>query len=73
MKFREFVMWCNDRAADGCWGTITAITCISIIEEIREEWFWRREKIWREKFEADVLRQIVEPIEQKMAENGIKN
>lgn len=30
MKFKEFVNWCNERACDGCWGTLTAINCSSI-------------------------------------------
>ena len=55
MTFRKFVEWCNHRAADGCWGMTTAITCISIMNEIYKEKFWRREKVWKEKYEADVF------------------
>lgn len=68
MKFKEFVNWCNDRAADGCWGMVEAMACISIINEIHKEKFWRREKVWKEKYEADVLNEIVQPIEE-MIEN----
>lgn len=31
MTFKEFESWCNDRAADGCWGIVTAIICIDNI------------------------------------------
>ena len=35
MEYKEFVRWCNERAADGCWGMQTAMICASIIAEIR--------------------------------------
>lgn len=51
MKFKEFVNWCNERACDGCWGTLTAMTCIDLIKEIRKAPFLKREKIWKENYE----------------------
>ena len=69
MKFKEFVNWCNDRAADGCWGMNTAIVCIAIINEVRELPFWKREKYWKEKDEEGVIREIIEPIEKKKLES----
>lgn len=48
MKFKEFTNWCNERACDGCWGMLEAMTCISLIKEIRKAPFWKREKIWKE-------------------------
>lgn len=68
MKFKEFVDWCYERAADGCWDMIESIVCISIVNEIRKEKFWRREKVWKEKYEEDILNKIVHPIEEKMKE-----
>ena len=47
MKFREFVSWCNQRATDGCWGMLEAIVCVDIIETVRKERFWKREKFWK--------------------------
>lgn len=70
MKFREFVSWCNERACDGCWGLYEAITCISIMQEVREQHFWKREKYWKEKYEKDVLNEIVNPIEKNDGRNG---
>lgn len=70
MKFREFVRWCNERASDGCWGMYEAITCIRIMQEVREQHFWKREKYWKEKYEKDVLNGIVNPIEKMLAEMG---
>ena len=68
MKFREFVSWCNQRAADGCWGMLEAMVCVDIIETVRKERFWKREKLWKEKYAYDVLEQIVNPIEKKIEE-----
>ena len=68
MKFREFVSWCNQRAADGCWGMLEAMVCIDIMETVRKERFWKREKFWKEKYADDVLEQIVNPIEKKIEE-----
>ena len=73
MKFKEFVSLCNDRAADGCWGMVEAMVCISIINEILKEKFWRREKLWKEKYEADVLNEIIHPIEEKMKERRMEH
>ena len=68
VKFKEFVKWCNDRAADGCLGPVTAIACISIVEEIRKLPFWKRENYWKENHEGQVLEEIVMPIEKKICE-----
>ena len=68
MTFKEFVSWCNDRAADGCWGINAATVCISIVNEVRELPFWKREKFWKEKYEEKVICAIVKPIEKKISE-----
>ena len=68
MKFREFVSWCNQRAADGCWGMLEAMVCVDIIGTVSKERFWKREKFWKEKYADDVLEQIVNPIEKKIEE-----
>lgn len=68
MKFKEFVSWCNKRACDGCWSLNTAITCIKIVNAVREEPFWRREKVWKRDFEWFVVDEIVVPIENKIKE-----
>ena len=70
MKFREFVKWCNKRAADGCWGMNEALICSHIISEIKKKPFWKREKEWK-KFEDDVLTAIVNPVNKKIEELGI--
>lgn len=68
MKFKEFENWCNERACDGCWGMLEAMTCISLIKEIRKATFWKREKIWKENCEQQVLEEIINPIEKKLEE-----
>lgn len=68
MTFKEFKVWCNNRAADGCWGMRTVILCINIVGDVNKIPFWKREKIWRKKYEKDVVRDIVLPINRKMIE-----
>lgn len=68
MTYRQFRAWCNKRAADGCWGMKTALFCIDIIGEVEKIQFWRREKVWREKYQEQIMRDVVEPIEKKMIE-----
>ena len=61
MKFKEFVNWCNERACE-------AIACINLINEIMKIQFWKREKIWKENYERQVLEEIINPIEKKLEE-----
>lgn len=68
MKFKEFVNWCNERACDGRWGMLEAIACINVINEIMKIQFWKREKIWKENYEQQVLEEIINPIEKKLEE-----
>jgi len=68
LKFKEFVKWCNERACDGCWGVCEAIQCIAIHDEICKLPFWKRNKIWKDKYEAEVLEKIVKPINDKISE-----
>ena len=71
MKFKEFKVWCNERACDGCWGMLTAMVCIDLIGKMRKVPFWKREKVWKEKYEQQVMDEIVNPIEEKMKELGV--
>lgn len=68
MTFKEFTRWCNERACDGCWGMIEAMTCIDIASGINKMHFWKREKYWQSEYESRVLNEIVNPINNKIAE-----
>lgn len=70
MTFKEFKDWCYQRACDGCWGMDTAVRCIAIHDIITKESRWKRkqEKIWKERFEKDVVENIINPIEEKIKE-----
>lgn len=68
MKIKEFVRWCNDRAADGCWEMLEALACINILQEVREQKPWKREKFWKEKYCDRVVSEIVSPINKKIKE-----
>ena len=70
MKYKECVDWCNQRACDGCWSMKTAIYCIGVCSTINSYRFWKREKIWKEKYEEEVVRDIVEVINEKRREMG---
>lgn len=61
MTYKEFCRWCNDRAADGCWGYNEARHCIAIYDDIRKNFpFWKREERWRE-LEAEIVEKIINP------------
>lgn len=68
MSFKEFVRWCNGRACDGCWGMLTAMASIDLMQKVRKIPFWRREKFWKENYEQQALDEIVNPIEKMIAE-----
>lgn len=61
MRFKEFMKWCNQRAHDGCWGMAEAMTCISIMDRIRAQPFWKREKVWKDKYEQSIVNNIIIP------------
>ena len=66
MTYKEFCSWCNQRACDGYWGMSVAIACIDIMNVVKKQRFWRREKFWKENYEKVVLKTIVDPIEEKI-------
>lgn len=52
MTYEEFSKWCNERACDGQWGMLMAISCAGMIKEVevsvKGKLFKRkeREKAW---------------------------
>lgn len=68
MKFREFVSWASDRAADGFWNYQIATVSLAIIHDVQKIPFWKRERIWKDKFENDVLNDLVYPVNKRIAE-----
>lgn len=67
MKFKEFANWCNNRWFDGYWGKNTAIVCVNTLDYLKTKPFWKREKIWQEKFAKDIT-PIVEATNKKIKE-----
>jgi hypothetical protein len=55
ITFKEFSSWCNERAADGKWSMNTAIACSTMCTEMYKVWWFKREKVWKEKYEKDAL------------------
>lgn len=54
MTHKQFINWCNERACDGLWDFITAITCLNIIEQMKRTPFYKKKKKWKE-FEATAI------------------
>lgn len=67
MTFKEFVNWCNCRAADGCWGLNEAMICVTLVCELKKQPFWKRTKEWK-KMENEVVTNIVNPTNKKIEE-----
>ena len=70
MTFKQFVTWCNQRAADGYWGMTTAIICMDIISQMRKTPFWKRKKRWETEFNFNnaLYNDVVKPTEEKIEE-----
>lgn len=68
MNFKQFELWCNERACDGCWGMLEAMVCLDIIDKIRSALFWKRKKMWENEYKEEVLNEIVNPINSKIKE-----
>lgn len=67
MKYKEFVAWCNERAADGRWGFSEAAICINIITEMQKTPFFKRKKKWAEMAD-EIKTMIVDPTNAKIEE-----
>ena len=65
-KEHNCLAWCNERASDGRWDLLTAMVCIDLIAEIRKIPFWKRERVWKNQHERQVLDEIIEPLNQKI-------
>ena len=50
---------------------LTAMVCIDLMEKMRKVPFWKRERVWKEKYEKQVMDEIVNPVEEKMKEPGV--
>ena len=70
MTFKEFTKWCNARACDGNWGLHHVLTCTSIYNEIKEIPFWKRERVFKNKYAKHVYEEIVKPINEKIKFKG---
>ena len=68
MTFKNFSDWCNQRAADGYKDKKSALTCIEILNKVRQKPFWKREKVWTQLYKKSVVDNIVIPIENKIKE-----
>lgn len=74
MNFSEYVRWCNERARDGCWDILTAMTCFNIIKTVKKVPFWKREKYWKDVYENRVLEEIIfQSKTSSQKENDVEN
>ncbi len=65
ITYKKFNEWCNERAADGIWSLATAASCLDLCSTLNKVWWFKREKVWSEKYEQDALN-IVNQIEHKL-------
>ena len=65
MKFKDFKIWCSERAHDGRWGLNEAIICIAVLQDIKSRPFWKREKEFK-KIEPEILSNIINPTNEKI-------
>lgn len=73
MTYKEFKMWCNERACDGRWGFLTAKVCINAITKVNQSPFWKREKVWqRVNLEHRVVEDFIIPTNELIAEEKLK-
>lgn len=72
MTYKEFKKWCNERAADGRWPLHYALYCLDVYDSIYNTHFWKREKIWREKYEHTISF-IIDDINQYYNKEELKN
>ena len=70
MTFKQFQIWCNERAADGWWSTATAIGCLEVMSEMHKTPFWKRKKRWETEFNQNnaLYEEIVKPTNEKIEE-----
>lgn len=66
MTYKEFKKWVKRHKeyenGDFC-GAFRNCICREIIEHINKHPFWRREEIWREKYENMIVESVVAPTE----------
>lgn len=69
MTYRQFVVWCNERAADGCWSLPTAVICMDIMRQMQRCFIFKRKKLWSQiNSNNDVYLAIVKPTNEKREE-----
>lgn len=69
MTFKEFRVWCNQRASDGCWGLNEAQICISVVKEVLKQPRRKQETFWHGvNWAIDIENSIVIPTNQKIKE-----
>lgn len=68
MKFKEFSEWCNQRAADGCWGYAEALACSRCLDEVYKKPWWKREKIWQNLPNRPLLEKYVDYVNSLITE-----
>lgn len=74
ITYKEFKDWCNERAQDGQWGALVAMTSINILDKMKHVSFWKKRRVWREEYEAQASAIVdhTTRIAQKLAEQQTK-
>ncbi len=68
MTFKQFIQWYDERAWDGGCGYYAALQCLEVIQDVRKQPFWKREKYWKHHYMHSTVIEIVEKTNQLILE-----
>lgn len=71
MTYKEFVKWCDARLKDNKWLPSEAMKCSIARSTIHKKWCLK-EKLWRAKFQDDIIKNVIYPYEVRMLEQKRK-
>ena len=73
ITYKEFKNWCNERAQDGQWGCLTAMTSITILDQMKQVGFWKKRRVWRENYQeqATSIVETTNRIANELAKKGM--
>lgn len=69
MTFKEFGVWCNERACDGFWSMDGAIFCTDLYRTIikASRFKRKREKMWEQSEYRGIAKKVVDEINEMIA------
>ena len=72
MTFIKFQKWFKNSSKNDLLGITEYMICVSTILKVKEEMFWKREKIWCEKYRGDIVNNIVNVVNDRTINNNMR-